>query len=177
MQLVFKRAMVFRRDNLWCETMTKPAKTTEQLSRYIFECPLPRVMEVVGERWSLLILRLAFVGVRNFEQFQAVLGIARNILSDRLTKLVAAGMLERQPNQTDRRRVEYHLTRKGEALIPALVALRQWGEKWEPGPPPDPVLVDARDKKPVAEIRLKSADGRELGLTDLRWARREDVNW
>lgn len=169
--------MVLRRDNLWCGAMTKPARTTEQLKDYILECPLPRVMEVVGERWSLLILRLAFVGVKNFEQFQAVLGIARNILSDRLTKLVAAGVLERQPSAIDRRRVEYHLTSKGEALIPSLVALRQWGEKWEPGPPPDPVLVDARDKKPVAEIRLTSADGRTLGLTDLRWARREDVNW
>src|SRR4029078_6675088 len=81
-------------------------------------CPVPGAVELIGEKWAFLILRGAFNGLRHFEEFQAGLGIARNILSDRLAKLVAGGILERTPDPTDRRKVIYALTLKGEDLLP-----------------------------------------------------------
>src|ERR1043166_3222060 len=99
----------------------------------IGQCGLPVALEAMGERWSFMILRAAFNGVRHFEEFLEALGIARNILSNRLTKLVEAGILGREPNPEDRRRIEYRLTDKGIELLPAMLALRQWGERWELG--------------------------------------------
>ena len=110
--------------------------------------------------------------MQHFEEFQAGLGIARNILSDRLTKLVAGGILERQPDPADGRRVIYSLTPKGEDLLPVVLALRQWGEKWGYGSM-KVVLADARDRKAVRKICVLSQDGRELKLSDLTWIERE----
>ena len=93
-------------------------------------CPLPAAVELIGEKWAFLILRGAFNDLRHFEEFQAGLGIARNILSDRLAKMVAGGILERSPDPDDRRRVIYSLTAKGEGLLPVVLAMRQWGEEW-----------------------------------------------
>ena len=93
-------------------------------------CPMPAAIELIGEKWAFLILRGALNGLVHFEHFQAGLGIARNVLSDRLGKLVAGGILERTPAPEDRRKVVYSLTAKGEALLPVLLALRQWGEDW-----------------------------------------------
>ena len=93
-------------------------------------CPLPPAVELIGEKWAFLILRGAFNGLQHFEEYQAGLGIARNILSDRLSKLVAGGILKRQPDPGDGRRVIYSLTAKGEGLLPVIVSLRQWGEDW-----------------------------------------------
>ncbi|MBU3078733.1 winged helix-turn-helix transcriptional regulator [Sphingomonas quercus] len=123
----------------------------------------------MGERWSFLILRAAFNGLCHFEQFQSTLGIARNILANRLARLVKHGILARTPCADDRRKVEYRLTEKGEALLPTLVALRQWGERWNAQGPACAVLVDARDGRPLAPIEVRAADGRRLGLADLRW--------
>ena len=85
---------------------------------------------MIGEKWAFLIVRAALNGLVHFEHFQAELGIARNVLSNRLGKLVAGGILERTPARDDRRKVIYSLTAKGEALLPVLLALRQWGEDW-----------------------------------------------
>lgn len=131
-------------------------------------CPLPSVVETIGEKWAFLILRGAFNGLQHFEEFQAGLGIARNILSDRLGKLVGSGILERTPDPSDRRKVVYSLTRKGEDLLPVLVSLRQWGEQWGHGSP-KVLLADKRDNKPVRRICLLSHDGRTLELDDLTW--------
>lgn len=141
----------------------------QQLSCLLNQCPMPRVMTIVGERWSFLILRLAFSGIQHFDQFQAILGIARNILSDRLAKLVEHGVLERVPSSDDRRRVNYCLTPKGEALLPALVALRQWGERWETDVPAKPIIADKLTGRRLPPIVIRSADGRTLGLGDLCW--------
>lgn len=149
--------------------------TEEQLKRRVIQCSLPAALEAMGERWSFLILRGSFNGLSHFEQFQATLGIARNILANRLTRLVEHGILERRDCPDDRRKVEYRLTEKGEALLPTLIALRQWGEKWEAGRPSNPMLVDARDGKPVADIAVQAQDGRVLGLHDLRWVDRADI--
>ena len=96
-------------------------------------CPLPPAVELIGEKWAFLILRGALNGLEHFEEFQAGLGIARNILSDRLGKLVSGGILERSSDPTDRRKVIYALTAKGEGLLPVVLALRQWGEEWGHG--------------------------------------------
>ena len=134
-------------------------------------CPLPPAIELIGEKWSFLILRGAFNGLRHFEQFQAGLGIARNILSNRLARMVEGGILQRSPDPLDGRKVVYALTEKGEALLPVVVALRQWGENWGHGTA-DVLLADQRDGQPVRPIRVLAGDGRELELHDLMWVDR-----
>ena len=143
--------------------------------RELAHCALPAALEAMGERWSFLIMRAAFNGLHHFEEFQSTLGIARNILANRLGRLVDHGILSREAMADDRRKVEYRLTQKGAALLPAMLALRQWGEKWEAGGPSTPVLVDARDGQPIREITIQSHDGRALALHDLAWAHAEDV--
>ena len=135
----------------------------------IAQCGLPLALEAMGERWSFMILRAAFNGIRHFEDFLEALGIARNILSNRLSRLVEAGILKREHCADDRRRIEYRLTPKGLDLLPAMLALRQWGEKWELGVPANPVLCDARDGQPIAPIGIFSHDGRALSADDLTW--------
>ncbi len=134
-------------------------------------CPLPPAIELIGEKWAFLILRGALNGLQHFEQFQAGLGIARNILSNRLGRMVEGGILARTHDPVDRRKVVYTLTPKGEALLPVVLALRQWGEDWGHGHQ-DIVLADQRDGKPVCPIRVRAEDGRELSLHDLMWVDR-----
>jgi len=133
------------------------------------ECGISAALEVVGERWSFLILRGAFNGLQHFEEFQATLGIARNILSNRLARLVEHDILKRQADPADRRKIVYRLTDKGRALLPVLIALRQWGERWVSGVPSNPVLVDRSTRLPVEQIAVRAADGRPLVLGDLDW--------
>ena len=134
------------------------------------ECSLPAALESMGERWSFLILRAAFNGLQHFEEFQSELGIARNILANRLARFVDHGLMRREPLPGDRRKIAYVLTDKGHALLPTMVALRQWGEIWETGCPAFPILVDARDGRPIQQVAVLSHDGRVLGKGDLHWA-------
>ena len=154
-----------------------PADTlTTHLDKFkeaALSCPIPAAVELIGEKWAFLILRGALNGLQHFEEFQAGLGIARNILSDRLSKLVAGGILERTADAEDGRRVIYSLTRKGEGLLPVVLALRQWGEEWGYGSMRI-VLADRRDRKPVRKICVMSHDGRELSLQDLTWIDRDE---
>jgi DNA-binding HxlR family transcriptional regulator len=100
-------------------------------------CSVAQCLEVVGEWWSLLIVRDAFLGVRRFDDFQARLGISRNILNQRLKRLVDSGVLERVPYQDNPPRSEYRLTEKGRDLWHVLTAMRQWGDRWvAPAGPP-----------------------------------------
>ncbi len=96
------------------------------------QCSIARSMAVLGERWTLVILREAFMRARRFEDYQQGTGIARNILTDRLTKLVDAEILERRPyaEHPGRTLYEYRLTEKGIDLYPVLVALMQWGDRY-----------------------------------------------
>jgi len=137
-------------------------------------CGLPLAMEVMGERWSFMILRAAFNGVLHFEDFLGVLGIARNILSSRLAKLVEHGIMRREPCPNDRRKVEYRLTEKGIDLLPAMLALRQWGEKYGLGVPSNPVLVDRRDLLPIGRIDIRAHDGRVITWPELQWQDRSE---
>ncbi len=138
-------------------------------------CGLPEALEVMGERWSFMILRASFNGLHHFEEFLTELGIARNILSNRLAKLVEHGILDRQPCADDRRRIEYRLTAKGFDLLPAMVALRQWGQKYGGEFVEDPVLVDEEDRLPIGPTSILSHDGRVLGPKDLRFVKRSDL--
>jgi DNA-binding HxlR family transcriptional regulator len=147
----------------------------DQRKAILVECALPGALEAVGERWSFLILRGAFNGLAHFEEFQSTLGIARNILSNRLGRLVQHDILKREPDRADRRKIAYRLTDKGMALLPALIALRQWGETWISGVPSNPVLVDRKSRLPVAALAVRAADGRPLSLSELEWIDRADV--
>lgn len=111
-------------------------------------CSIARALEIVGERWTLLIVRDAFLGLRRFDQFQASLGIARNVLTDRLNRLVEEGILERVRYSERPERFEYRLTRKGRELNIALTALRQWGDTYLSEQPPR-LLRRKADSKPV----------------------------
>lgn len=156
--------------------MEKPtANSLREPLGEIAQCGLPCALEAMGERWSFMILRAAFNGVRHFEDFLEALGIARNILSNRLSRLVEAGILKREHCADDRRRIEYRLTPKGLDLLPAMLALRQWGEKWELGVPANPVLCDSRDGQPIAPIGILSHDGRRLSPEDLMWRERTEL--
>ena len=107
-------------------------------------CSIAQSLEVVGEWWTLLILRDAFLGVRRFEDFVERLGISRNVLTIRLDSLVAAGILERRPYDEGRGRYDYLLTDKGRALWPVMTALRQWGDEWIYGDGHEPLLIEHR---------------------------------
>ncbi len=139
------------------------------------ECAIPAALEAVGERWSFLILRGAFNGLQHFEEFQSTLGIARNILSNRLARLVDNEILRREPDPADRRKIAYKLTEKGRSLLPVLIALRQWGERWVSGTPSNPVLVDRNSRLPIAPMEVRTTDGRALTLSELDWVDRSEV--
>jgi DNA-binding HxlR family transcriptional regulator len=111
-------------------------------------CSIARALEIVGERWTLLIVRDAFLGKRRFDEFQTSLGIARNVLADRLGRLVEEGILERVRYSERPERYEYRLTQKGRDLHLALTGLRQWGDKYLSEKPPT-LLRTKADKKPV----------------------------
>lgn len=103
-------------------------------------CSIARTLDVVGERWALLIIRDTLYGVRRFEDFQRDLGIARNVLTNRLNELVEAGVLERRLYEEHPPRSEYVLTAKGRELLPVILAMMWWGDRWT-GDGPAPVTL------------------------------------
>jgi DNA-binding HxlR family transcriptional regulator len=114
-------------------------------SAYVDEnCSIARTLELVGERWTLLIIRQALLGTRRFDEFQSELGIARNVLSARLERLVEAGILRRSLYEERPKRYEYRLTKKGTDLWPVLMAMLQWGDRYE-APDGPPVVIEHRD--------------------------------
>ncbi len=114
-----------------------------------------RALEIVGERWTLLVLREAFYGVRRFDLMLENVGCARNLLADRLATLVAHGVLAKTPyvDQGQRERFEYRLTEKGLALFPVIVSLMDWGDQWLRGEPPVRVLHRECGAAVHAELR------------------------
>jgi DNA-binding HxlR family transcriptional regulator len=131
-------------------------------------CPIARTLAVIGDWWSLLIIRDAFLGKRRFNEFHKSLGLAKNILCVRLQKLVSHGVLMTTPTADESPYKEYRLTEKGRSLYIVLVALRQWGERnlFEKGEL-DLQLVDRETGQPVNPLELRSQDGRLLGPADL----------
>jgi DNA-binding HxlR family transcriptional regulator len=130
-------------------------------------CPVARSLDVIGDRWSLLIVRDAFDGVRRFGDFQRNLGVARNILAGRLQKLVEAGVLQTQAASDGSAYQEYVLTPRGERLFPVVVALRQWGERnlFASGERHS-VLIDRRTGKPVGRMDPLTRDGTVIRPAD-----------
>jgi DNA-binding HxlR family transcriptional regulator len=131
-------------------------------------CSVAATLDVVGERWTLLVLREAFLGVRRFDQMQQDLGIARNILAARLQKLVGHGILERCQYQERPPRHEYRLTQKGLDLYPAIVSLMQWGDRYLAGGDPPVKLVHKACGEHTEPRLACSHCGEPLGARDVR---------
>ena len=104
-------------------------------------CSIARTVDLLGDWWTPLVLREAFYGVRRFDQFQAGLGIARNTLTERLGRLVAEGLLRKEPYQRDPVRYEYVLTEKGTDFYPVLAAMSAWGDRWLDGGAGAPITL------------------------------------
>ena len=136
-------------------------KTFEHLN-----CSLAQTLSVIGEHWTMLIIRDAFFGLRRFDQFQKSLGIARNVLSDRLKKLVQAGVLSKSEGPGH---PEYRLTAKGLALQPIMIAMTQWGDTYLPHPDGKRLtFVDRKDGKPIKAVGIYAADGRRLKPKEIK---------
>jgi DNA-binding HxlR family transcriptional regulator len=132
-------------------------------------CSIAGALEVVGERWSLLIVRNIFLGLRRFDEMQAQLGIARNVLQARLTKLIDEGVLERRLYQEHPARYEYRLTDKGLDLWPTVVALMQWGDRYAPPAGGPAVVIEHRGcGGAVGEHRVCEACGAHLTVHEAR---------
>ena len=138
--------------------MPRPSTGTPNPAWTDPECPVARTLDLLGDRWSLLVIRDAMDGARSFTEFQRRTGIARNILTDRLRKLAAHGVLAQQTAPSGRR-LQYVLTDAGRDLFPVLLTLRQWGEHhaFEPGEPHS-TLVDEHGAR-VPDIQPTGADG------------------
>jgi len=128
-------------------------------------CSVARTLELVGERWTLLVVRDAFLGRRRFEEFQASLGVARNVLTDRLAKLVEHGIFERVRYQERPERFEYRLTPKGRDLRLVLAAFMQWGDEYV-SPTPPRRLQRKSDGSPV-RVALIGTDGGTVDVADV----------
>ena len=132
-------------------------------------CGIAQALDALGDWWTLLIVRDAFFGVRRFSDFEANLGIAKNILSRRLKHLVDRDILAKVDVGEDGQRFEYLLTDKGEALLPLLTAMRDWSDQWVFGRGHEPVIVkDRRTNRRIPALRVIGADGRTLSRRDLR---------
>jgi DNA-binding HxlR family transcriptional regulator len=133
-------------------------------------CSVASTLEIVGERWSMLIIRDALLGVHRFDELQADLGIARNVLQTRLERLVARGILEKHRYQERPERYEYHLTDKGLDLWPVVVGLMRWGDKHAGIPGGPPVTLEHRGCGGAVDDHLSCATcGERLGPRDV-WA-------
>ncbi|WP_020191395.1 winged helix-turn-helix transcriptional regulator [Pseudomonas putida] len=127
------------------------------------QCPVARALEVLGDRWALMILRDAFDGLRRFSEFQKNLGLAKNILTSRLKLLVESGLLMTQPASDGSAYKEYVLTDKGRSVFPVVVGLRQWGERFlfEAGEARSE-LVDGVTGQALEILQVRGQDGRVL---------------
>ncbi|MAA65473.1 MAG: transcriptional regulator [Alteromonadaceae bacterium] len=131
-------------------------------------CSVARALNEVGDWWSLLIVLHAMYGTRRFVDFQKELGIARNILCDRLARLVENDVLRKEEVGEHGSRQEYRLTDKGRELFPVVIALRQWGDKWNPAPNGAPLnLRDRETGQPIEPMAVRSADGKPLTVREV----------
>ena len=151
--------------------MAAPVGYTLTMARKRFDdssCSVARALNEVGDWWSLLIVLQAMYGTRRFVDFQQELGIARNILGDRLNRLVDNDVLRKVDVGEHGPRYEYRLTDKGRDLFPVVIALRQWGDRYNPCP--DQPTLDLRDRRtgqPVRQMEVLDADGNPLSVRDV----------
>lgn len=131
-------------------------------------CAVAQALDILGDGWTLLIIREAFLGTRRFADFQSRTGAAKNILSARLQHLVDHEVLETVDAGVYGRRLEYQLTPRGKDLITVITALRQWGDRWIYGDGAEPIrVVDRRTGRPIPQLRLVGEDGRPLRGRDM----------
>ena len=131
------------------------------------DCPVARSLDAIGDWWSLLIIRDAFLGKRRFGEFQKSLGAAKNILTTRLRALVDDGILTTVPASDGSAYHDYVLTPKGRGVFPVLVALRQWSEEFSDQPETiSTLLVDRERGRPVRKLELRAQDGRLIDSSD-----------
>jgi DNA-binding HxlR family transcriptional regulator len=147
-----------------------------------WDCSIARTVDILGDWWTPMVLRSAFLGARRFEQFQEGLGIPRNVLTERLGRMVDEGIMERRLYQERPERYEYRLTEKGVGLYPVIVTMMEWGNQWldwDTDPPVDlvdrdtgevlePVLVDRRTGQELEPRRTRAVyrDGRGIRPND-----------
>jgi DNA-binding HxlR family transcriptional regulator len=130
------------------------------------DCSIARPAALLGDRWTLVILRQAFLGVKRFEDFQSTLGISRSLLSERLGRLVDAGVLRREPYKDEvRTRDRYRLTEMGLDLYPVLIALRDWGDRYLRDGPRAQTRHMGCGGAPTLELRCSEC-GEEMGARD-----------
>ncbi len=131
-------------------------------------CSIARTVDIIGDKWALMILRDAFYGTRTFSAFQSGLGIAKTVLSDRLQRLTDAGILEKHQNREGVDRSIYRLTDAGRELFPVVVALLQWGDRWVFGAGHEPMeILDRATGVPVERMAVRALDGRPLTARDV----------
>ncbi|MEM6535121.1 MAG: helix-turn-helix domain-containing protein [Pseudomonadota bacterium] len=137
----------------------------------IDRCNLVKAIDIVGDRWTLLILRSALFGLRRFDDFQRELSVPRTVLSGRLKALTEAGLLDKQSYKVEGRRPrpEYILTPQGEALQPILMALMQWGDAWL-GDGPAPMNLTQKTSRGPVELGFVDETGRAVGADNVRIA-------
>ncbi len=151
-----------------------------------WDCSIARTVDMLGDWWTPMVVRSAFLGARRFDDFLTALGIPRNVLTERLRTLVDRGVLEKRLYNEHPPRYEYRLTEKGVALYPIIVSMLKWGDEWldwgEDGPPiklvdretgedVDPVLVDRRTGEPLDPRRTRAVSaGRGRGTSRARSA-------
>lgn len=131
-------------------------------------CPIAKSLDLIGDWWTLLLLRNAFCGMRRFQDFQAHLGISSGTLANRLQRLTEQHILDRLPSPSDGRAFEYQLTERGRELFPVLLALTEWGEKWLPHPQGRRIrLINRLTGQDIAGLRAVMADGNHVDLADI----------
>lgn len=131
-------------------------------------CSIARTLELVGDWWTFLIVREAFFGSRKFGEFEKALGIAPNVLTQRLVKLVEGGILVVEASSVSGKALSYRLSPKGRDLFPVLVAMLQWGDQHASAPKGPPVrIVERRTGQEIAPMRLRSASGEALDVSEV----------
>lgn len=142
-----------------------------EIKRQELLCSVAQTLDVIGEMWMVLIIRdlMIFGGARRFEQLREGLGISRNILTDRLRRLVEHELVKKVPIEPGARRMEYKLSRKGWELMPMFLAMYQWCDRWLENPQAKAlVFIDSENQRPIAPVQVLSDDGRQLGPGDMQ---------
>jgi DNA-binding HxlR family transcriptional regulator len=135
-----------------------------------FNCSAARAFDLIGDKWSLLIIRDAFYGISTFSAFRSRLGMTGNVLSSRLEHLVNSGILEKTQDKPDTDRHRYVLSDSGKALFPIVVAFMQWGDEWISGAGNEPVkLLEKKSLKPIRSVKLLSTQGKELKVHEVTY--------
>lgn len=137
-------------------------------SKPTINCAVTQTLQLIGENWTILIIREAFFGTKRFDEFQQRLGIARNILSNRLNKLIDNEILLKKPIQPNARRMEYKLTEKGKDLFAIITSITQWGDRWLTPGDLQPVKIVCRDSgEEISQIHVTSNQGEIVTAHDV----------